>query len=230
LKEQEGVMGEAIKRTKHGGSSSMVGMRGGTAGKTRAVEETVERNMKEIAEFVVHFFEEKHLRRILIGGTEDNIALLRSELPKAWQSLIAGTFPMSMTATPVEVLNRALQAGMENEKHRQAHMVDGLITGAAKGNAAVIGAGGTLSAVNDGRVLTLLVREGYQQPGYQCPNCGHLELDDGVCPNDSEKLCSVPDTVELAVNSVLRHKGSIEVIQTSSQLEQAGNIGAMLRY
>jgi peptide subunit release factor 1 (eRF1) len=230
LKEQEGVLGEAVKHTKRGGSSSMVGMRGGMAGKTRAAEETVDRNMKEIAEFVTRFFEEKHVRRILIGGTEDTIAQLRSELPKAWQSLIAGTFPMSMTASHPEVLNRALQVGMEAEERRENHLVDNLITSAAKGNDAVVGFRDTLTAANDGRIQTLLISDGYRQPGYYCPSCQHLSLAEEECPNDGQKVVQVPDAVELAVHSVLRHKGSVEIVHTGTPLDQCGSIGAILRY
>jgi peptide chain release factor subunit 1 len=118
LTEQEGVLGENIKRVKRGGASSVHGRRGGLADKTRSVENTVERNMKEAAEFAEHFFQQKRVRRVLVCGTEDNVAMFRSNLPKTWQSLVVGCFHMSMTASHNEVLQRALQAGQEAENHR----------------------------------------------------------------------------------------------------------------
>ncbi|MEI8132291.1 MAG: hypothetical protein WCG34_07650 [Leptolinea sp.] len=111
LVEQEGVLETLVKHTKNGGASTKNHQRGGMAGQAHYEDEVVERNMKEIATFSAHFFEEKHVRRILICGTDDNVAHFRSLLPKTWQSLVIGTFPMSMTATHSEVLNRALQIG-----------------------------------------------------------------------------------------------------------------------
>jgi peptide chain release factor subunit 1 len=146
LTEQEGVLGDNVKRTKRGGSSSVHGRRGGLAGKTRALENTVDRNMKESADFATHFFAEKKVRRVLICGTDDNVAMFRSELPKSWQSLVIGCFPMSMTASHNEVLQRALQVGHEADVHRAEKLVVDLLTSAAKGNQAVVGLENTLDS------------------------------------------------------------------------------------
>ncbi len=46
LKEQEGILGESVRHTKHGGASAKPGMRGGMAGQTRYEDEVAERNMR----------------------------------------------------------------------------------------------------------------------------------------------------------------------------------------
>ncbi|GEM_PF-81863 len=230
LREQEGTVGEQVKRTKRGGSSSMPGRRGGAAGQTRAVEETVDRNIKEAVLFAVRFFEEKHVRRILIGGTDDNIALFRSELPKAWQSLVMGSFPMSMTASHLDVLTKAMTIGHQADCERERHMADGVITAAAKGGAAVIGLRPTLEALNGGRVQTLLLSENLHMPGWHCQACDHLSVDGQKCPNCNTTMDTVPDAMELAVMAVLRHKGSVELLRPYEAFEQAGGVGAALRY
>ncbi len=109
------MLGETVRHTKRGGGSQTPGRRGGVAGQTGYVEEVTERNMREAVEFAIHFFAEKNVRRIVIGGTEDNVALFRNQLPKAWQSLVIGSFPISMLATHTEVLERAMQIGEEAE-------------------------------------------------------------------------------------------------------------------
>lgn len=231
LREQEGTMGEAVKRTKRGGASTFPGRRGGTAGQTRYVEEVVERNMKDAADFAARFFEENRVRRILIGGTDDNVAMFRSLLPKAWQSLVMGTFPMSMAASHAEVLNKAMQVGQESERKREAHLVESLITAAAKGIQAVVGLEKTLLAVNEDRVSLLLVSKGFRSPGYRCMNCNLLSMhEDDACNACDGKREAVPDVVELAVSNVLLSGGDVEVIQSNPALENAGHIGAMLRY
>lgn len=231
LREQEGILGETVKRTKHGGSSTSPGRRGGTAGQTRYTEEIVDRNMKEAAEFAVNFFREKHIRQILIGGTDDNIALFKSQLPKAWQSLVMGSFPISMNASHAEVQSRALNIGQKAERQREEKLVASLITAAAKGSGAVVGMEETLSAVNDGRIRILVIVEGHQETGYRCSGCRLLTTQaEEVCSVCRKEIERIPDVVEVAVSRVLRNGGDIEVIYSNPVLEQAGNIGALLRY
>ncbi len=231
LREQEGVLGTTVKHTKQGGASTFPGRRGGIAGQTHYADEVIERNMKECVEFATHFFDENHVRRILIGGTEENIALFRNQLSKFWQSLVVGTFPMSMTASHSDVLSKAMQIGVEAEQKRKARLVDTAITAAAKGAGGTLGIDSTLKAVRDGRVLTLLVSEGYSEPGYHCKGCGYLTtLEEKTCPYCGGKFEKLQDSVEHAVMDVMKNGGVIEVVHNGPALEEAGKIGAILRY
>jgi peptide chain release factor subunit 1 len=174
LIEQEGILGEAVRHTKRGGASSVRGQRGGAAGQTRYSEEVVDRNIKDAVKFAIRFFEENRVRHVLIGGTNGNVAQFRAHLPKAWQSLVVGTFPMSMTANHTEVLARAMEIGQQAERRREARLVDTAITNAAKGTGGGVRLDETLSAVHEGRVQTLIVQEGYRSAGYQCAGCDYL--------------------------------------------------------
>ncbi len=231
LVEQEGVLGTLVKHTKRGGASSIAGQRGGTAGQTHYEDEVVERNMKEIAAFATHFFEEKHIRRILIGGTEDTVSQFRLLLPKTWQSLIIGTFPMSMTSSHAEVLARAIQVGREAEAERDLKMVRSILAQAGKGVGAEVGFEKTLQAVSQSRVQKLVVTEGFRQSAYRCTGCGRLTLHTNpVCKDCGSKIVPVDDGVELAVNAVMRSGGEVEIVPVNADFTKAGNIGAILRY
>jgi len=231
LIEQEGYLGENIRHTKRGGGSQATGRRGGVAGKTNYVEEVAERNAREAAEFATRFFTEKNVRRIVIGGTEENINLFRNQLPKAWQSLIVGAFPMSMTASHTEVLERAMQVGREAENKHEAKLVEAVVTAAAKGDGAVVGLEDTLKALNEGRIQNLLFLEGLREPGYQCTQCGYLtSIEVEVCPYCSGKMKQIPDAVELAVSRVMQNNGEVEVLRDDGDLAKYGHIGAVLRY
>ncbi len=231
LREQEGVLGETVKHTKRGGSSQFPGRRGGMAGQTNYADEIAERNMREASDFAAHFFAEKNVRRVLLSGTEDNLAMFRSLLPKSWQSLIVGTFPMSMNASKNEVLERAMQIGQEAERRREAQLVDAAITGAAKGRGGVVHLDETLNAVHDGRVQTLLIKDGFRAPGYRCTGCGYItthKLD--ACPFCGKSFDNIPDAVELAVHKVMETGGDVEVLHDGQTTKEFGNIAALLRY
>lgn len=230
LLEQEGVMGEAVKHTKLGGASAKSGMRGGVAGQTHYEEEIVDRNMKENAEFAVHFFEGHKVRRVLIGGTDDNVAAFRSQLPKSWQSLVVGSFPVSMTASHTDVLEKALQIGQEAESHRENRLVEQLFSGAARGSAEV-GLRGALQSVHENRVELLLVMEGFKAPGYRCQTCGLMTaLQTQACPACSGEMKYVDDVVTPAIHQAVLNGSNIQVVHVSPSLHKAGDIGAMLRY
>lgn len=231
LMEQEGTLGEAVRRGKRGGSSSIHGRRGGIAGQTNNAEEVAERNMREAAEFASQFFADKNVRRILIGGTEDNVALFKTTLPKAWQSLIVGTFNASMTASKEEILQKAIQIGRQAESLREEKMVDAVLNGAMKKRGGVLGLEETLNALRDGRVQTLLIRDGYRAPGYRCKGCGYLTANMvETCSFCGNSFDSIEDAVEMAVHDVMKLNGDVEVLHDGQAFQKLGDIGALLRY
>jgi peptide subunit release factor 1 (eRF1) len=231
LIEQEGFMGEEVRHTKRGGSSSLAGRRGGATGHTNYVEEVTERNIKDAAEFTTRFFNENDVRRIVIGGAEDTVAQFRSLLPKSWQSLVVGTVPISMSASKNEILDRAMEIGRKAEIRHEDKLVSAVKTNAAKEQGGVIGLDDTLQAVHDGRVQTLVLQEDYRAPGYQCMGCEFItsqELD--TCPYCGNKFNQIQDAVELAVRKALQAGGEVEFIQSEPAQEVLGGIGALLRY
>lgn len=231
LQEQEGVMGASIRKTKRGGGSQAPGRRGGAAGQTDHADEVAERNIRDMVEFATHFFSENHIRRILIGGTEDNVALFRSRLPKSFQSLVIGSFPMSMTASHPEVLEKAMAVGREVELKLEAHLAETIVTNAAKGKGGVVHLEDTLNAIHEGRVQTLLIRKGFRAPGMRCSSCRYVSsLPMEVCPYCGGKPSEVPDAVELAVRRAMLSGGEVEVLDSDQEIEGFQQIGALLRF
>jgi peptide subunit release factor 1 (eRF1) len=231
LTEQEGILGESIRKTKHGGGSQAAGRRSGEAGQTYHTEGIAERNMKDVADFAAQFFSENNIRRVLIGGTEDNITPFRNHLPKTWQSLIVGTFPISMTASHGEVMTRAMEIGRQFEEKREQQLLEAVITGAAKKRGGITGLGDTLRTIHEGRVQNLLISEGFRAEGYRCTSCGYVTAqvieNCDFCGANFEKIT---DAVELAVRKVLQNGGEVEVLHNNPTLEKHGNIGGLLRY
>lgn len=113
LVEQQGVLGDLVKHVKSGGASSSHGLRGGALDSGRTMRETIDRNLREVADTAAKFFETKHIRRVMLGGTDENVSHFRNYLPKSLQSLIVGSFPISMTATNAEVLQKVMDFNRE---------------------------------------------------------------------------------------------------------------------
>jgi len=109
LVDQEGLMGHLIKNVKSGSSSSAHGFRGGTMDGARHIKEKVDSNLRGAVEFGEKYFTRHHVKKIIIGGNEENAARFRAGLNKTLQGMVAGTFAMNMTATHTEVWNKILQ-------------------------------------------------------------------------------------------------------------------------
>ncbi len=231
LQEQKGTLGETVHHTKHGGGSQALGRRGGAAGQTRYAEEVADRNLRQAAKFAADFFDENHVRRVLVGGTEANLAHFVTLLPKTWRSLVMGTFPIEMNAGHDQVLAKAMNVGMQEVKKKEARLVEAIITAAAKGHDGVIRLDDTLGAVHAGQVKTLVISEGFHAPGYRCIGCDYLSAQAlKTCPFCSSPIEEIIDAVEMAVRKVLSDGGEVEVVHGNQELENAGRIGALLRY
>ena len=128
-------------------------------------------------------------------------------------------------------MERALQVGQEAEEQKQAKLVQTVITNEAKGLGGVINLEDTLNAVHDGRVHTLIIREGYRSPGFRCQGCGYLTLEQlENCPFCENQFEHIPDAVELAVRRVMRDGGEVEVLRETEVHQDFDKIGGILRY
>jgi peptide chain release factor subunit 1 len=128
-------------------------------------------------------------------------------------------------------MQRAFEVGQQAERVKQVKLVQTIVSNAGKGRGGVIDLEDTLNAVHDGRVHSLVIREGYRAPGYRCQGCGYLtseQLD--TCPFCENEFDEISDAVELAVRRVMRDSGEVEVIRESEEIEDFKKIGALLRY
>jgi peptide chain release factor subunit 1 len=231
LVSQEGTAGENVRSSKHGRGSSAPGRRSSSVDPARDGDEKVERNLRQAAEFATEFFTTSQVRRVLVGGTDPIPQRLIDLLPKRWQSLTLGTFPIEMTAGHTQVLEKAMALAKSAEQLKDQRLIESIITSAAKGEGGVIRLEDTLDAVHDGKVQTLVIRDGYRAPGHRCKNCGYLSMRSmPACPFCGGDFEYIEDAVEFAIQRVIENGGEVQVMHNNPQMDQMGNIGALLRY
>lgn len=236
LQETRGTVGDDVRKLKTGGGSarsggatSATGQRGGQG--DRREQEAAQRNLRESAAAAQQFFAGKPIRRLFIGGTAENVAQFRELLSKQLQSRIAGTFAIDMTAGEHEVRNTSLELLERANAEREQQLVDQMITVAAKGGNAVVGLSATLRTVSEGRVQVLVISDGYRRPGFVDVGGNYLlarEHDGNTV--GARQLVEVDDVIEMAVSRTMEQGGNVEIIADNPELEEAGNIGALLRY
>jgi peptide subunit release factor 1 (eRF1) len=235
LLDKDGTMGEEIRKSKQGADSGRAGAStsgtGSRGGQGRHEEEIVQRNLRETADAAGRFFSGKAIRRLFIGGTAENVAQFREHLSKQLQSRIAGTFAIDMTAGEHTVREQTIKMLQEANSRREETLIQNMITSAAKGNNATTGLDNTLKAVGEGRVQTLIISDGYRTPGYIHEGSAFLSTqEDAQLPYGEGSWLQVNDVIEAAVHRTMEQGGQIEIVSENAQLEEAGQIGALLRY
>jgi peptide chain release factor subunit 1 len=232
LEETDGTLGEEVKRTKHGGGSAAGRLGGLIARMSRRGEEVAQRNLKEAAELATRFCEGGRCGRIVLGGTDETLTQFQRMLPKELQGQVVGTIPLDMAASETEVLDRSLEVIQEVDRRRKEELVEQLITAAtSRGGHGALGLDDTLAAIQEGRAHILVVAEGYVATGYRCQNCGYVAAHElKECPFCGGGMAQIEDAVNAIVRKAIESGMEVEVVKGSADLEEAGSIGAILRY
>ncbi|HNT74316.1 MAG TPA: hypothetical protein PKH77_04755 [Anaerolineae bacterium] len=229
LVDQEGTVGEDIRRVRKGRGSSVVGMRGGAPASGRKEAELVQRNLKDCATALSHFCQRHHPRQLLLAGAEHTIAQFQEYLPGALKDVVVGAFAADMDAKEGEIQERAFIILAELMAARKQSVIEATVTAAAKGQNGALGLEETLHVAHEGRVQVLVVEQHYHAPGYRCAGCGYLTTQpQGACSFCNGTFTEIPDAVEAVVSQVVEKGGTVEVID--SHMMMNAHIGALLRY
>lgn len=231
LREEQEFQGEDVQRQKHGGGSQTTGTWRGDEGAGDSSDQAVVRNLRAAGESADRFFTKFEVRRVFLGGTDQNIASFKQYLPKRWQSLILDEFQIDFEASPSAVRDRLQVILTREERLHKRSLVEQVITESAKGRHGLLRIDDILGAVREGRVLTLLVDRNFRGDGYCCEGCGYLTVQDlETCPFCGAGFGEIQDLGSMMVSGVLSSGGSVRVLEGEHDLKERGNIGALLRY
>jgi peptide chain release factor subunit 1 len=209
--------------TDHLGSASHV---------QKKADEQIRANLRSVVKTVDELLKDKRIRRLVLGGTPEMTAELRSLLPKHLALQVIGSFNIRMEAAPQDILAAAQKIADEHERTTEVQTVKEVVTAAAKNENAVIGLGQTLKALNADRVWELVYSDDFSSQGFECVRCGALfSVEKTSCAYCSAPVQAVKDIVERAVEHTLRNGARIEVVtgEASAALDASGGIGAFLR-
>lgn len=232
LVEATGLVGEEVRRTKHGGASGIAGMRGGMTARTaRREEATVQRNLKEVAEAAESFSTSNGCTRLVLGGTDANVNQFREMLPRPLQDTVIGAFSVDFGAPVAEVQARSMEVIERVAERRETELVDEMVAGWKRGSGATAGLSDTLVALQEHRPWILLISAGYEASGYRCQSCRFLMITErDECPLCGSRVEPVEDLVDSIAHRALEQGIEVEIVRSNEKLDEAGSIGALLRY
>jgi peptide subunit release factor 1 (eRF1) len=203
-----------------------------SAGNQRRADNQIRANLREVVHQVEEIAKTKRLRRLVLAGTREITAELRTLLPAPLALNVIGDVSLAMAASPAEILAAAQPLADAYERSTEIDKVNDIVTAASKHGKAVIGLGHTLQAINSGRVWELIYSAGSQAPGFECSECSALfSLETSSCGFCNADVQPVSNVIERAVERALRGDAKVEVVtgEASAALDSAGGIGAFLK-
>lgn len=223
LEDSAGMMGAEVKRHKQGGW--------GAQKLQRHEDEEAKHNLKDAAEWADGYLREHKVTRVVLSGSDGNVALFRELLSRPLQDKVIGQVSLDMNASPSEVWEGAYAVAAEAQRRTEAALLDQVVTLAHKGGAGVVGLADTLAALQQGRVYHLLVARNFHMPGRQCTHCNAVIIEaPEACPYCSHDLTPTSDAVEMAMHRAVEGGVKVSMLEPTPLLNDAGSIAAVLRY
>jgi peptide subunit release factor 1 (eRF1) len=192
-------------------------------------EELATQHLRHAAEVAFRLFQDRGFARLSIGATDDVHAAIEPLLHPYLRERLAPRIGVGAGASEAEVCSAAMQVEQEVERRKEAELVARLRDALGAGTKAAAGLTDTLTALNERRVATLLLSEGYTESGWRCA-CGALAAKGPQCPLDGDEMEHLDDVLHDAVDVALAQGCHVEVCVANADLDVLGRVGALLRY
>lgn len=223
LEDTAGTLGSEVRRHKQGGWAAQK--------LQRYEDQEAKHNLKEAAEWAADYLAQRKVTRVVLSGTDGNLAEFRALLPNSLAAKIVGQTSLDLSASSVDAWEQAFKVAQEAQREAESELLEQVITAARKGAMAVTGLGDTLMAMHQGRVHQLLVDPELHMPGRQCANCGAVLVEDlAACPYCGGALVASADVVNLLVHRAIDAGLKVSAMDRHARLTEVGGIAAVLRY
>ena len=188
-------------------------------------------HLKDVIKQLEPFLSGEFAGRLIIGGAEEAAARVKTMLPQATAEKVIGTFQAEMFANGDEILKKAEHLLHAYEKKNETEDIEALITTAMKNENAVLGIENVLSALQEGRIRKLIMLKEYKQTGVSCAQCGYLTIQ-GIssCPYCKGDMHNANYLVDMIAQKAVEQGAFVEVASENKKLQDAGGIGAFLRF
>lgn len=185
---------------------------------------------KDFAEEVERFVSRYRPQHLVLMGTDQNVARFKEFLPQPIADMILYTGPAPVDGPAPEILAR-LEPHLAAEHERESQAVlEQVRDRAAHDYLATAGLQGTLTALQEGKVDTLVLARDGQQQGARCAQCGFVFVRDVTrCPYDGSEQMEAVDVMEEMVRLAQQQGADIQFADANAIADLRG-AAALLRF
>jgi len=188
-------------------------------------------HLKDVIDRLDIFLNSKDVKRLIIGGSDEAVSMVKSRLHKTIVEKMIGQVKVEMFAKTDEVMKRVEPVVTAFEKRQSDEAVEFLVTKTLKNEGAVLGLDNVMNALQEQRVMKLIILKGYRSNGFNCKTCGFLTAQKiEPCPYCKGEIEPVDYIVSLAGEKAIQQGALVEVVAENKKLQDAGGIGAFLRF
>lgn len=224
LEAAEGFLGEEVRMHRAGGWAAQRYQ--------RHEAETARQNLQDAAELAEEFYRQSDTRRLILAGTDKNVARFRDLLSHRLRTMVIGEISADANASPSDLQQRATDLARKEAERAGDELADVIVTAAHKGSNAVLGLAETLNAVQTGRAQHVVVLAGFSRPAFRFKNSGFVVLskEEAAATGSTEELDDLPDAVDSVLRRSLLNGVGVTVLADHPELMKSGKIGALTRY
>jgi len=193
------------------------------------IEEHVHRHFERVAARMLDIFREDGFEWLVVGGPEPTLPDFIDTLHPYLRERLRATLTLETWAPDAEVAEVGRQVERRIKAERDAELLRQVKEGLFPGGWAVSGPSDTLQLVPGGQVRTLLMRPGFSRQGVWCPRCRLLLPDVSQCPQGCRDSVESRDVIDEAVWIAFEEGAEVAHVE-SPEMEELGNIAALLRY
>ncbi len=188
-------------------------------------------HLKDVVAKLESFMSGEYIGRVIIGGAEEAVSMVKGMLHKTVLDKIIGAVRIEMFSKPDEILQKVAPVVSEHERKEEEATIERLITKAMKNEGAVLGIDNVINAVQEQRVMKLILLKNYKSKGYGCAACAFLTSQPvDACPYCKRPAERIDYVVDMAAQKAVQQGALVEVVEENKKLEDAGGIGALLRF
>jgi peptide chain release factor subunit 1 len=197
----------------------------------RHTDHHVTLHLKDVLKELDAFLSGEYVGKLIIGGAEEAVTKVKSMLPPSVSDKIIGTFQAEMFANTNEILKKVEPILQSFEVRKEAETIDELITKAMKNENAVIGIENVLNALQEGRIMKLIILKDYKQAGLSCTKCESLTIQNVTsCPYCKGDMQKARYIVDLMAQKAVEQGALVNIVARNQKLQESGSIGALLRF
>jgi peptide chain release factor subunit 1 len=225
LREQERLEGGWRGESEPGGWSQ--------ARYERSVEKDAMDHLRNVAETVNRRWREERFDRIAIGGPQEVVVRFQEMLSDEVQRRLARDhIDLDLANVTEAQVREALEDLVREDEERTEHQaLERLSAGVGSGGRGVEGLEGTLEALNERRVQTLVLAGDFDERGRRCAADGMLVTADTTrCPADGGETEAVEHVREAVVEAAIVQDAEIVVIRHHPEQAPRQGIAAILRF
>jgi peptide subunit release factor 1 (eRF1) len=227
ITEQEGFVDELTRR---GRSDGFAGFDGGHA--ERRYDNEAMNHFKRVADRLLERHGNGGCDRLLVG-TRDEIwpGIERQLHPYVKQKLVTHFNIDPAAASAEDVRQQANEILQRHRLEERQQLLTQVLNEARANNNGSLGLKRVLRSLEQGEIQTLLIGDGFNAEGVECTNCGHLDMrlveSCAVCGQKTREISDISDAL---TGRALQAGIEIVHVGQNSELQKAGNIGALLRF